>query len=97
MHLFVYLKCWGKGSLFLNHKIQSYRQKHRINRIAKHFHIRDKIHIQIKGIKVRFHVMQMMHDMQLDHDPDIASFGIITLIAPFGKIIFDRPIWQNNF
>jgi len=48
--------------------------------------------MQIKGIKVKLHVMQMMRDMQLDHDPDIAPFGIITLIAPFGKIIFDRPI-----
>ena len=27
-----------------------------------------------------------MYDMQLDHDPDIAQFGIILLIAQFSKI-----------
>lgn len=34
--------------------------------------------------------------MQLDHDPDIVPFDIITLIAPSGKIIFDRPIWHMH-
>ena len=28
-----------------------------------------------------------MHEMQLDHDPDIAQIGITILIAPFDKMI----------
>jgi len=42
-------------------------------------------------------MLMQMHEMQLDHDPDIASIGITILIAPFGKIISNRPIWQNDF
>jgi len=31
-------------------------------------------------------MLMQMHGMQLDHDPDIAQFGIILLIAQFSKI-----------
>jgi hypothetical protein len=42
-------------------------------------------------------MLMQMHEMQLNHDPDIAQIGITILIAPFGKINFNRPIWQNDF
>jgi len=42
-------------------------------------------------------MLMQMHEMQLDYDPDIVPIGITILIAPFGKIISNRPIWQNDF
>jgi len=37
----------------------------------------------------------MMHEMQLDHDLDIATNGT-RINRPFGTRI-NRPIWQNSF
>ena len=37
-------------------------------------------------MKTQNSMFMQMHEMQLDHDPDIAQFGIIVLIAQFGKI-----------
>ena len=36
-------------------------------------------------------MLMQMHEMQLDHDPDIAPIGIILLIAQFGKIYLIAP------
>jgi len=42
-------------------------------------------------MKTQDSMLMLMHEMQLDHDPDIAPIGIILLIAPFGKIVLIVP------
>jgi len=37
-------------------------------------------------MKTQDSMLMQMHEMQLDHAPDIAQFDIILLIAQFGKI-----------
>jgi len=36
-------------------------------------------------------MLMQMHEMQIDHDPDIASIDITILISPFGKMILIVP------
>jgi len=38
-----------------------------------------------------------MHEMQLDHDSDIAPTGIIPLIVQFGKIVLIAPFGKMIF
>jgi len=42
-------------------------------------------------------MLMQMHEMQLDHDLNIALIGITILIAPFGKMIFNRTFGKMIF